>query len=524
MQKIKVQSEIGTLRRLLIHSPDGGIGKILPNKFEDWLYDDTVHLKKMQTEYDDYVKTLLYFLDPDKIENILKEEEKAKNNTSRPNCYKPDHEAYFNSDKVIEVQNILGNLLVQKWEDGTDNLERLKIIAAICAIENTTITIQERLEKLSGDNLAKVLISGILPAELSKNKKDEFLFPPVPNFVFTRDIGIIVNDHLLLSKPAKKARKRESLLTRFMARHLFFKNDKEKIIEIKEEPNYFLLDEEKQKGRVISIEGGDIMMIAPKHLLVGCSERTSPNAVNAIVNKIFARPEIGISLISVVKIPRERAQMHIDTIFTQVSRNTWVMHGKFSKLLNEKNPAVQTAYLDKLMYPDQKAGIEETEIIQFYSGKFGEQAFSPINNYMLNSNEDYKNFDYKKPIGLEDLLRQISEVEFNCPADKVQIIYSGDNQFPDDDREQWTDSCNVVAVKEGVVIGYDRNLETVKAFEKAGYQSIASGEMLEKFKLGELKPEDIKNTLILLPSGELSRARGGSHCMSMPLLRDAVSI
>lgn len=523
MQDIKVQNEIGKLRRLLIHSPDEGIGKILPNKFEDWLYDDTVHLEKMQHEYDDYVKTLLYFLDPDKLENIYAEEEKAKANGNRPNCYKPDHIDYFDSDKVIEVQNILGKLLKQKWEDGTENLERLKIISAICAIENTTIIVQDRLEKLSGDNLAKVLISGILPASLSKNNIDEFLFPPVPNFVFTRDIGIILNDHLLLSKPAKKARKRESLLTRFMARHLFFKSNTENIIEIKEEANYFLLDEEKQKGRIISIEGGDIMMIAPKHLLVGCSERTSPNAVNAIVNKIFARPEIGIRLISVVKIPRERAQMHIDTIFTQVSRNTWVMHGKFSKLQQQKDPAIQTAYLDKLMYPNQKAGIEETEIIQFYSLKFGDKEFSPLNNYMLSNEEDYKNFEFEKPIGLEHLLRQISIVDFNCSKEEVKIIYSGDNKFPDDDREQWTDSCNVVAVKEGVVIGYDRNLETAKAFEKVGFITIKSGELLNKFKTGELKPEEITNTLILLPSGELSRARGGSHCMSMPLLRDSIS-
>ncbi len=304
--------------------------------------------------------------------------------------------------------------------------------------------------------------------------------------------------------------------------HLFFQRNRERIIEIKEDPNFFLLDEEKQAGRVISIEGGDIMMISPKHLLVGCSERTSPNAVNAIVNNIFSRPDIGIELISVIKIPRERAQMHIDTIFTMVDKNVWVMHGKFSNLLAKNDPSIQKAYLDRLMYEDQKQGIEETEIIQFYSKKFGDKAFSPLENYMLETDDDYNGFAYEKSIGLEHLVRQISMHDFNCAPGDIKIIYSGDNKFPDDDREQWTDSCNVVALKEGVVIGYDRNLETVKAFEKAGFRAVGSGTLLEEFKNGSNSPEKVEKTLILLPSGELSRARGGSHCMSMPILREAV--
>src|SRR5436305_4873423 len=68
--KIQVSSELGTLQRIIIHSPDGGIGKIVPSKFKDWLYDDTVFLKQMRKEYNDYVKLLLYFLDPEKIPYI----------------------------------------------------------------------------------------------------------------------------------------------------------------------------------------------------------------------------------------------------------------------------------------------------------------------------------------------------------------------------------------------------------------------------------------------------------------------
>ena len=67
-QRIHVSSEIGTLKRLLIHSPDRGLGKVVPSKAQDWLFEDIVHLDMMRRdEYDYYVKILLYFLDPDKV-------------------------------------------------------------------------------------------------------------------------------------------------------------------------------------------------------------------------------------------------------------------------------------------------------------------------------------------------------------------------------------------------------------------------------------------------------------------------
>ncbi|MFN5135428.1 MAG: arginine deiminase family protein, partial [Chitinophagaceae bacterium] len=121
--------------------------------------------------------------------------------------------------------------------------------------------------------------------------------------------------------------------------------------------------------------------------------------------------------------------------------------------------------------------------------------------------------------GIESLLRQISVEDFNVHPDEVKVIYSGGNIFPHDEREQWTDSCNVVALKEGVVIGYDRNDKTADAFKANGFTVVTTTELFEQFENGT-DPESIENTLILLPSAELSRARGGSHCMSMPLLRD----
>jgi len=104
----------------------------------------------------------------------------------------------------------------------------------------------------------------------------------------------------------------------------------------------------------------------------------------------------------------------------------------------------------------------------------------------------------------------------------VKFIYSGNNEFPYDAREQWTDSCNLLALREGVVLGYDRNDKTVEAFKENGFAIISAHELLEKFESGKMSPEKMKDTLILMPSAELSRARGGFHCMSLPLFRDAL--
>ncbi|HAI83547.1 MAG TPA: amidinotransferase, partial [Chitinophagaceae bacterium] len=92
-----------------------------------------------------------------------------------------------------------------------------------------------------------------------------------------------------------------------MALYFLFAEDTTKVLEVIEESDFFLYEELERKHRVISIEGGDVMMIHPTHLLVGCSERTSSNAVNEIVHTIYSHPELGIEKISVVKIPKKRA-------------------------------------------------------------------------------------------------------------------------------------------------------------------------------------------------------------------------
>ncbi|MCB9186931.1 MAG: amidinotransferase, partial [Flavobacteriales bacterium] len=127
-----------------------------------------------------------------------------------------------------------------------------------------------------------------------------------------------------------------------------------------------------------------------------------------------------------------------------------------------------------------------------------------------------KEFDF-----LDDLLKEVSLEDFGCK--KAHIIPNGGAKFPFTEREQWTDSCNFLAIREGVIIGYDRNVHTNRSLEQRGFKIIRAEDFNAQMDAGA-KLEDLitGDTLITLPSAELSRARGGTHCMSMPLQREEI--
>ncbi|MDW7691985.1 arginine deiminase family protein [Flammeovirgaceae bacterium SG7u.111] len=468
-----VDCEVGRLRKIMVHSPDDGLGKIIPAKAQDWLFEDILHLETLRKdEYDLYTKLLLYFLDPEKAKQV---EGVDKNDRS---CFNPEHPNYFNSDKVLEPQFLLSQIL-------EDDSVKKKLVASVVAHERISYKMQEQLLELKPVQLAAVLVSGIMPDQ-------RMIFPPVPNFIFTRDIAVVVNDHVLLTKPATTARSREGILSTYIFfNHVAFKEMRDRVIEVSNSEDYFLFDAEERKLKTVSVEGGDVMMVAPNHLLIGCSERTTLHGTSVVIQELFARNVV--DKVSVIKIPNTRAFMHIDTTFTQVKRNMWVLFAPFSKS--------GTAYGKQHLIPELGEPVEpfSLEIIQVSK----DNPHTP-----------------KKFFHLEDLLDDVSQNDLGS-TEKTEFILSGDGEFPFVQREQWTDSCNVLALKEGVVIGYDRNNRTADAFRKKGFDVIHVNDLLKEFEEGVRKPDDVENTLILLTSGELSRARGGSHCISMPLLRDS---
>ena len=499
-----VDSEVADLECLLVHRPDRGIGRITPEKLEDWLYDDTVYLSRMQDEYDAYLKILLWFLDPERAQQTIGKDS--------GDLFRPESPNYINSPHVRDIQKELETLLA------ADSAARQRLIAVVCALENVNFQLQDTLNQLSPLELARVMITGFLANKGTDVHSDDgrYIFPPIPNLVFTRDIGIVVHDRLLLSKTLYKARQRESVLAKFIAFNHYFRDDKEKVMEIMEPSDFFLLEEAEQKRRIISIEGGDIMMVSPRHLLVGCSERTSPEAGIEIMQELF-RLDIGIEQVTIVKIPSNRAQMHIDTIFTQVRRDVWALYGEFSQELWEEEIQRRRAY--SLIADDPAYVGPPVELFTFHRGKHV-GPFDWDKDYALTTDEDYQRLGMPgKPKGLDGLLRQISVTDFGCKPEDVKIVYSGNDEFPYDEREQWTDACNYLALREGVVIGYDRNEKTAVAFRNAGFEVIKALDLIAAFESGERDPASIENILIELPSAELSRARGGSHCMSMPLRR-----
>jgi arginine deiminase len=273
----------------------------------------------------------------------------------------------------------------------------------------------------------------------------------------------MVNDHVVIAKAAKEARYRENLLTRFLFwRHPMFEQLKKdgKIV------NLNVLEEfpPSRKGERVSVEGGDMMILNKNYLLVGCSERSTSYGFHALKDALFAKG--AIENVVMVNIPADRSFMHIDTLFTQINH---------THLLSYK--------------PIAYDGL--SSYVTVYSQNGLRREYPSLREFML------------------------SEIH-----PEMQFIFSGGGESPYQEREQWTDACNLLAIRPGVAISYDRNVYTEKAMEKYGYTILPAPEFLEMCKKDPKTAEKLENTIISLPSGELSRARGGSHCMSCPISRE----
>ncbi|MFZ4560983.1 MAG: arginine deiminase family protein [Saprospiraceae bacterium] len=417
---VQVSSEIAPLRQVIVHCPDKGISRISPKHSDELLFDDIVYLPQMQEEHRVFTRVL---------------------------------SAFLGAENVLDVSDLLREAL------DADPVRRSELIERICDYEELPQSARRFLEALPNTALAGVLIEGDYEPE------DYVFFDPIPNFIFTRDIAVTVNEHVIITKAAKEARYRENYLSQFIfsTHPRFVALQQHKRLINMNDTNRF---PPSRRGEHVSVEGGDMMMIHPDYLLIGCSERSSRHGIQSLTQALFEQDVV--NQVVQVNIPSDRSFMHIDTIFTQIDHKHLVCY--------------------KPLVVD---GISSTVEV-------------------LRKNGSVQHYASVKAFFQEEI------------NPDMEFIYSGKGISPYQEREQWTDGCNLLTIKPGVALTYDRNPKTEEAFREAGYQITHALDLLTALDRGVIRPEQVEQTIITLPSGELSRARGGSHCMSCPIWRSPV--
>jgi len=254
--QLHVSSEVGRLNGVIVHTPGHEVSIVNPEFKDELLFDDIIFEEDARIEHQEMLKIFETAMPADgviyQITDLLKEV-----------FIKEDARSYFVEELVKAFPEV--NLQV----------------------------IESDLNRLSPAELLQFALSGTTPAI------NHFNINPSPNLLFTRDLAVVINKHILLSRTAKKARVRESLMMQTLVGfHPLFEQIKTKSI---------------FSSNNGSIEGGDILVYSDKIVLIGMSERTS---FSGLMGAAEALLDSGVEHILAVDIPKKRSSMHLDTIFT----------------------------------------------------------------------------------------------------------------------------------------------------------------------------------------------------------------
>ncbi|HEX3071177.1 MAG TPA: arginine deiminase family protein [Thermoanaerobaculia bacterium] len=312
--------------------------------------------------------------------------------------------------------------------------------------------------------LAQTLIGGIPHERDGKGELPSFDLLPVPNYFFMRDPQVVIGDGVVVCGMATQARSRESLLSGYVFAHhpLFRESRRWSDFTAGTAPG-------REHKRMPTIEGGDILVPSRDLLLVGVTERTNRAGVRQLATSLR---EAGseVRTIIVVELPRQRSFMHLDTVFTFTSRNECLIYPPVILPGGSQAATVTTIDLTKkgISYSPQKS-----------------------------------------------LLAALKKRGFD-----LDPIYCGGRSAVDQQREQWTDGANAFTLAPGIILLYERNVRTAEELAAHGYHIVYEDDLL----LGRTELETWTDTkyAIQMAGHELSRARGGPRCMTMPLVREDV--
>ena len=369
-------SEIGKLNKVLLHRLGEEVEGLTPDNFERLLFDDIPYLELAQKEHDEFASILR----DNHIEVVYYVEETAK----------------ALADEKIKAE------FLNKMLDETPSINSDTVRDAL----------YEYLYAMDNEKMVAKIIAGVKKEELGKLPQNSlqdfvesdypFFMDPMPNLYFTRDPGACVGNGLNVHKMHTPARQREALFLEYM-----YKYNKD----FAPEGTELWYDYEDPA----SIEGGDVLVLNKETVAVGLSQRTSANAIERFAERVLKKDSF--KRVLVFEIPKKRAFMHLDTVFTMVDFDKFTIHPEIEGPLR---------------------------IFEITLDKQGKAQFKTIT----------------------DTLPSILAKVLHVPA--VDLIRCGGNDLIAAQREQWNDGSNTLAIAPGTVVTYERNYVSNDLLDKKG--------------------------------------------------------